>query len=181
MNDADFPTNLPPVHQKALLGQTESFGQPIDLDRKTLILRDRRERKSRCTIWPLRQHPALRVIHHPWKQPPDLTDYFLLWHDAPELSVADGKKGLLLVDGSWRWAEKLSLPLSDIPKRSIQGIRTAYPRSSKLFEDPDGGLATVEALFAAHRILGKDIHGLLDYYHWAEQFLLLNPLLHPNP
>ena len=67
------------------------------------------------------------------------------------------------------------------PKRSIQGIRTAYPRSSKLFEDPDGGLATVEALYAAHRILGKDIHGLLDYYHWAEQFLLLNPLLHPNP
>ncbi len=142
---------------------------------KTLILRDRRERKERCTIWPLREHPAVRIVQHPWKQPPDLTNYVLLWHEGPELSGEDADKGLLLVDGSWRWAQKLSLPLLEMPKRSLRGIRTAYPRSSKLFEDPDGGLATVEALYAAHHILSRDIKGFLDSYYWAEGFLQSNP------
>ena len=142
---------------------------------KTLILRDRRERKERCTIWPLREHPAVRIVQHPWKQPPDLTNYVLLWHEGPELSEEDADKGLLLVDGSWRWAQKLSLPLLEMPKRSLRGIRTAYPRSSKLFDDPDGGLATVEALYAAHHILSRDIKGLLDHYYWAQGFLHSNP------
>ncbi len=180
MKDADFSTKPPQMGLPPLV-QTGFHGPQDGQERKTLILRDRRERKSRCTIWPLRNHPALRVIHYPWTPPPDLTNYFLLWPNTTELSPADENKNLLLVDGSWRWAEKLSLPLSGIPKRSLRGIRTAYPRSSKLFEDPEYGLATVEALFAAHFLLGKDIHGLLDHYHWAEEFLTANPILKPIP
>lgn len=141
----------------------------------TLILRDRRERKDRCTIWPLRERKDLRIVHHPWKSPPSLEGYVLLWHEGPELSAADSDKGLLLIDGSWRWAGKLALPFGDLPKRSIRGIQTSYPRSSKLFVDPDGGLATVEALYVAHLIMKKDINGLLDQYYWAEQFLEANP------
>jgi pre-rRNA-processing protein TSR3 len=148
---------------------------------KTLILRDRRERKERCTIWPLREHPSVRIVQHPWKQPPDLANYVLLWHEGPELSEADAEKGLLLVDGSWRWAQKLSLPLLEMPKRSLRGLRTAYPRSSKLFDDPDGGLATVEALYSAHHILSRDTKGFLDHYYWAKGFLHSNLRFCANP
>ena len=54
------------------------------------------------------------------------------------------------------------------------GIRTAYPRRSKLFDDPEGGLASVEALFAATAIVGIPRFDLLDHYRWADQFLELN-------
>ena len=52
--------------------------------------------------------------------------------------------------------------------------KTAYPRSSKLFDDPDAGLATIEAIFAAYVALGRDTSGLLDSYHWSDEFLALN-------
>ena len=56
----------------------------------------------------------------------------------------------------------------------LHGIQTAYPRVSKLGTDPDNGLASVEALFAAYRILGRPTVGLLDQYRWGEEFLRVN-------
>jgi len=47
---------------------------------------------------------------------------------------------------------------------------------SKPGTDPDNGLATIEAVFLAYRILGRPTDGLLDQYRWAEEFLRLNPL-----
>jgi pre-rRNA-processing protein TSR3 len=47
---------------------------------------------------------------------------------------------------------------------------------SKLGTDPDNGLASVEALYLAHHILGRPVEGLLDHYHWAAEFLELNGL-----
>ncbi len=53
-------------------------------------------------------------------------------------------------------------------------ILTAYPRRSKLRDDPEGGLASIEALVAALHILGDDALGLLEGYHWREEFIDLN-------
>jgi pre-rRNA-processing protein TSR3 len=64
----------------------------------------------------------------------------------------------------------------DVPPRSLHGYRTAYPRISKLGTDPENGLASVEALVVAYHILGRPTEGLLDHYHWAEEFLRLNQL-----
>lgn len=165
------------------MNQSPSPGdsQAGSVTRPTLILRDRRERKERCTIWPLRHHPGIKVVHHPWKSPPDLQGYILLWHDGPPLGPDDADKGLLLIDGSWRWAGKLALPFESLARRSIQGIQTSYPRKSKLFEDPQEGLATVEALYAAHFFMGKDTSGLLDHYLWRDLFLERNPILGGKP
>jgi pre-rRNA-processing protein TSR3 len=58
--------------------------------------------------------------------------------------------------------------------RSLPLIHTAYPRKSEVFADPTEGLATIEALYAALRILGRDTRGLLDHYHWKQKFLELN-------
>jgi pre-rRNA-processing protein TSR3 len=54
------------------------------------------------------------------------------------------------------------------------GVRTAYPRRSKLYQDPAGGLASVEALAAALHVLGLPPDAVLDGYRWREPFLELN-------
>jgi pre-rRNA-processing protein TSR3 len=64
----------------------------------------------------------------------------------------------------------------DVPPRSLSGWRTAYPRVSRRGTDPDNGLASVEALYVAYHILGRSTAGLLDHYHWAQEFLELNNL-----
>jgi pre-rRNA-processing protein TSR3 len=63
-----------------------------------------------------------------------------------------------------------------VPPRSLQGFKTAYPRVSKRGTDPDNGLASVEALYIAYHLLGRPLVGLLDHYHWREDFLRLNNL-----
>jgi pre-rRNA-processing protein TSR3 len=92
------------------------------------------------------------------------------------LSPADAHAGLLLLDGSWRRAEAMTRSFQHIAPRSLRGYRTAYPRVSKKGTDPATGLATIEALFLAYRILGRTTVGLLDHYRWAEEFLRLNDL-----
>src|SRR5205814_9684936 len=84
--------------------------------------------------------------------------------------------GLLLLDGSWRRADAMVRRFEHVAPRSLHGWRTAYPRVSKHGTDPDNGLASVEALFLAYHILGRPTAGLLDHYHWAEEFLKVNGL-----
>ena len=64
----------------------------------------------------------------------------------------------------------VELPVRGLPA----GWTTAYPRVSKLTEDPAVGLATIEAIYAAYAALGRDTTGLLDQYRWRDDFLRLN-------
>ena len=59
--------------------------------------------------------------------------------------------------------------------RRLPPLSTAYPRRSRTFADPDGGLASVEALYAALAILGRPRPELLADYRWAADFLRQNP------
>jgi pre-rRNA-processing protein TSR3 len=68
---------------------------------------------------------------------------------------------------------------AQVPVRSLGLWRTAYPRTSKVFRDPDGGLATIEAIFAAYVALGRDAERLLDEYRWADDFRRLNAVRLP--
>ena len=63
-----------------------------------------------------------------------------------------------------------------VPTRSLPDWRTAYPRKSKTHADPDRGLATIEAIYLAYRILNRDTTGLLKHYFWADAFLRSNGL-----
>ena len=47
------------------------------------------------------------------------------------------------------------------------GYKTAYPRR----QDEERGLASIEALYIAYRVLGWETEGLLDHYHWRDEFL----------
>jgi pre-rRNA-processing protein TSR3 len=82
--------------------------------------------------------------------------------------------GLLLIDGAWRHAARMERYFQLVPPRTLRGFHTAYPRVSKLFQDPSSGLASVEALYIAYRILGRPTAGLLEKYYWRDNFLKLN-------
>lgn len=142
----------------------------------TVIVRHPRENPRKCSILPLRGRADLFICTYPVQQPLDLTDYVRLAAEGPPLSADDASRGLLLLDGSWRWAGAMTRDFLDVPPRSLSGWQTAYPRVSKLGTDPDNGLASVEALFLAHHLLGRPTNGLLDHYRWAAEFLARNRL-----
>jgi pre-rRNA-processing protein TSR3 len=142
----------------------------------TVIVRHRKENPRKCSILPLAGRPDMIFCHYPVKERPVLDGYVRLAADGPELTAAEANHGLLLLDGSWRWAEAMTRDFADVPPRSLRGYITAYPRVSKLGTDPDNGLASVEALYLAYRILGRSTAGLLDHYRWAKEFLQLNKL-----
>jgi pre-rRNA-processing protein TSR3 len=144
----------------------------------TVIVRHTRENPRKCSVLPLRGRADVILLNYPLTDRPPLESYIRLAADGPELSPADSASGLLLLDGSWRWAGKMTRDFLDVPPRSLHGWRTAYPRTSRMGTDPTNGLASVEALFAAYHILGRPTHGLLDHYRWAEEFLSANGLLH---
>ena len=140
----------------------------------TVIVRHSHENPRKCSVLPLRGRPDLVFLNYPVKARPPLDGYVRLSAKGPPLSAADADKGLLLLDGSWRWAAAMTRDFADVEPRSLHGYRTAYPRVSKLGTDPDHGLASVEALFVAYHILGRPINGLLDHYHWRAEFLRSN-------
>jgi pre-rRNA-processing protein TSR3 len=142
----------------------------------TVIVRHSRENPRKCSVIPLRGRPDLVFLPYPVRQPPPLDGYLRLAADGPPLTDADAAIGLLLLDGSWRWAAAMTRDFEDVTPRSLHGWRTAYPRTSKLGTDPDNGLASVEALYVAYHILGRPTAGLLDHYLWAAEFLSINGL-----
>lgn len=100
--------------------------------------------------------------------------YVRLGLGGPALSPVDADCGLLVLDGTWRYAGIMEQDFRQIPVRTLPPWKTAYPRTSKLFADPPDGLATIEAVYAAYTILRRDTTGLFDHYHWADAFLEQN-------
>ncbi len=145
-----------------------------DLYPPTLIVRDPRENPRKCSILPLRGRPDVLFLIYPARTVPPLDGYVRLAAEGPPLAAADAGCGLLLLDGSWRRAGAMTRAFEEVPPRSLTGYRTAYPRVSKQGTDPDNGLASVEALHVAYRILGRPTAGLLDHYRWAAEFLRRN-------
>ncbi len=145
---------------------------------KTVILRHRRENLKKCSLKGLEKRSDLVFYTYPMRALPDLPGYVLLKVGAPPLTRADKGRGLLLLDGTWRLASIMEkhLPRSLEARSLPDGFRTAYPRTP----NPEQGLASVEALYIAHHILGLETEGLLDHYHWKEEFLTHNTLILNN-
>ena len=140
-----------------------------------LIIVRRGENRAKCTILPLRGTPGLEFLSYPLAATPDLSRHLLLAPGAPPLTAADAGRPLLLLDANWRHAPVMRRVIGPVETRAIPpGWRTAYPRHSKVHADPAGGLATVEALFAAFCVLGCRDDSLLRLYPWRDAFLDLN-------
>lgn len=123
----------------------------------------------------------MRFFNYPFPQLPTLDNWVLLVMDgAEELSLADENKSLLILDSSWRYLDRMQTFVEKkqkVEKRTLPSSwRTAYPRRQEDCPDPVRGLSSIEALFIAFRILGRETEGLLDYYHWKEDFFKINNL-----
>ncbi len=105
----------------------------------------------------------------------DSTFYTLLEIDAPTISPADADRPVLLLDSTWHLLPKIRRKVyGDFVPRSLPpNILTAYPRVSKMHQDPHG-LATVEALYAALQMMGTPDREILNGYLFGEKFLSIN-------
>ena len=142
----------------------------------TIILRHRKENLKKCSLTGLENRDDLEFYTYPLKTPlPDLSNYVMLDFKGPELSLDDAHLGIFLLDSTWKYEKVMRKAIPDLPKRSLpKNFRTAYPRKQTACDDPDRGLASVEALYLAHKLTGRPTDGLLDHYHWKDDFFTLN-------
>ncbi len=140
----------------------------------TILVVHPRENRRKCSIEPLRGREGFVHWTFPRRGTEPLAGYVRLGLGGPLLAPTDGAAGLLLLDGTWLRARRMEPFFGELPVRSLPPWATAYPRVSKRDDDPHGGLATIEALFAAHVALERPTAGLLDHYHWRDEFLRRN-------
>jgi len=145
---------------------------PLDV----LILRDPKESPKKCSLVPLRGTPGIEFVAYDRERTLDGAGRVLLDPAGEPITAADAGRPLLVLDSNWRRLPKLRETVTGDPApRRLPPLRTAYPRRSRDFEDPAEGLASVEALYAALRLLG---HGGIDHlladYRWANEFLEMN-------
>lgn len=146
---------------------------------QTIVIRHKKENLKKCSLRGLENRPDFLFFTHTRHTLPPLNGYLLLAVDAPPLSKEDAPYGIILLDATWRYAPKMRICLPpDLPCRSLPSvIQTAYPRRQTDCPDPQRGLASIEALYAAFHLLGRDTSGLLDRYYWKDAFLEKNPFL----
>lgn len=139
----------------------------------TIILRHRRENLKKCSLRGLELRDDMRFYTYPSDVLPSLNGYVMLDFEAPLLTIDDQNLGLFLIDATWKYAEVMARQVKEpVLRRSLpKHYRTAYPRRQDDCIDPKRGLASVEALYIAYKILGRDVSGLLGNYHWKDQFL----------
>ena len=149
----------------------------------TIILRHQRENLKKCSLRGLEQRPDMVFLTYPTPSLPDLNGYCVLTLDAPPLTPADAPLGLFLIDGTWRYAKKMAgtLPPTAVCRSLPSHFQTAYPRRQPDCPDPKRGLASVEALYLAYAMLGRNTEGILDHYHWKDEFLNNHLLPLNNP
>jgi pre-rRNA-processing protein TSR3 len=148
----------------------------VELD--VLILRDPRESVKKCSLTPLRGTSGVRFVTYDRDRRVGAGKRILLHVEGEELSAADAGLGLLLLDCAWRRVPALLATVDgELVPRRLPKLATAYPRKSKVFDDPEQGLASIEALYAALALTGRAHPELLEGYRWGEEFLRRNPEL----
>lgn len=137
------------------------------------VIRHPKERRSKCSLTPLEGRGDIEFFRARPGFHFDVTGFTILGLDAPELSEEDADRPLLLLDSTWRLLPQLEACLvGEGVRRTLPAVCTAYPRISKIAEDPMGGLASVEALYLAKLMLGERDDTLLSHYYWRDAFVL---------
>jgi pre-rRNA-processing protein TSR3 len=165
-----------------------------------VALRHVKEKRSKCSLVGVEALPGTFFRRAKPGFSYDGTGHVLLNPDAPEISPSDAflttdEEGILtpsgraqlvlrdasgralrpvlLLDSVWRLLPSMRAKVTGTPvERSLPGwVSTAYPRISKMTDDPERGLATVEALYAALALMGFEDGAILNGYRWKDEFL----------
>lgn len=152
----------------------------MTLSPKTLIIRHRKENLKKCSLRGLEKKPEFLFYQYPLHELPPLAEHgvLLCLEGEEELSSADSGANLILIDATWRYAQKmiraLQFPEKLKKRRLPKTILTAYPRKQEDCPEPGHGLASIEALTCAFALLGRPFEALLENYHWKMDFLEKN-------
>ncbi|MFN2428162.1 MAG: hypothetical protein ABR587_17140 [Candidatus Binatia bacterium] len=152
------------------------------------ILVDRTERPKKCSILPLAYRSDFHIVRFDRRKAiAPLTGDLLLHPDGVPLSTltpgelpASDALVLSAVDCNWiRLETVLGRIAGPLPRRVRipDGFQTCYLRRNKQGLDPQGGLATIEALFLASAFLGVWDESLLREYPMAAGFIDVNAAL----
>jgi len=148
---------------------------------KTVIWRHAKENLKKCSLTGLETREDMRFLTYPKDSFVSIENGCLLSLEGPPLSRNEASCQLILIDATWRRAKKMeawALAHQNIPKRSIpKGFVTAYPRRQQDCVDPDAGLSSIEALYLAYLILGRNPSGLFASYYWKDVFFERNERL----
>ncbi len=147
------------------------------------VLVDRRENPRKCTVLPLEGRAGFGIVRFDMTGSlPSSSASFLLHLDGPPLheipeSQRAAAHSIAVIDCNWHrlpaLAKRIAPPLPPLA-RIPDGFVTAYPRRNKDNKDPDGGLATIEAIFIAAAFVGVWDETLFSEYHFGQAFLDLN-------
>ena len=152
------------------------------------VVLDLGETPNKCTIAPLEQRPDF-VLFRVSRKRENLGPFtvpLLLHHQGTcltKIRKAEGSAsdlGIGAIDCVWnRLDELISRVTEPLPTfvKIPDGFETAYPRKSSLNTDPDGGLATIEAIFVGAALLGKWDISLFQKYYFGKKFIELNQKL----
>jgi len=141
-----------------------------------LILRDPRESKKKCSLTPLAGAPGVCILEYRHDRRFEAGRRVLLSPEGEPFGPADAGSDLLLIDCAWRRVPQLLARVDgELAPRRLPRLVTAYPRKSKTYADPDAGLASIEALYAASVLLGEPHPEWLGQYRWRDEFLAANP------
>ncbi len=141
---------------------------------------DKKENKRQCTVYPLRYRKDFRFYYFhknaPISQPQ--SDVLLHVNGVPIQEYTKKIQSIAVVDCVWKKVEP-ALKLMENPLPPLVKIPgdfvTAYPRKSKYENlDPEGGLATIEAIFIAGAFLNNWDESLLSNYYFKKEFLKCN-------
>ena len=144
-----------------------------------IVWRHRRENRKKCSLRGLESHPDFAFTTYPSPLPPLPPHTLLLAVDAPPpLQNDETFSALLVLDGTWTYAARMKKALPPTPpliERSLPpDFVTAYPRCQNDCPLPSSGLATVEAIYLAYRIMGWEVDDILAHYYWRDAFLEKN-------
>ncbi len=146
------------------------------------VILDGSETPNKCTIAPLSSRSDFHIQRvqgtlklEPFQMP------ILLHHEGECLAklapAMNNVAGFATIDCVWhRLPKLLSRIVGPLPTlaRIPDGFATAYPRRSKDTSDPDGGLATIEAIFVASALLGNWDLSLFSSYYFGALFIEMN-------
>lgn len=149
------------------------------------IIVDAKETPNKCTIAPLAARVDFRLFPVFGEGPiGPLSAPILLHHEGeclltlrPQFPKASAIAG---VDSVWRRLPKITGRIAWEGNRAPRlaripgGFRTVYPRVGQPKHDPDGGLATIEALFIGAALLGNWDPTLLERYYFGRKFVEVN-------
>jgi len=146
---------------------------------KIWIIRHHTEPRKKCSLTPLENRKDLIFFSDKDIDKLDFNGKIILHPDGEPLTKKDKNKQIVLIDAYWKKAYSMYNRIiinqkAKVELRSINGFKTAYPRKSKFYKEPENGLASAECLFAVYLIFGKYDESLLDGYYWKKQFLEKN-------